>query len=264
MRMANQSALLIHGMFMTPLCWEDWIPYLAKKGIDAQAPAWPLHDEPPAAQRKRHPDPALGQLTLAQVVDTVAKVAETYKEPPVLIGHSMGGLVVQLLLQRGLGSCGIAIDSAPAKGVISLKWSFIKSNWGAVSPFADAKEPLLPSVDEFRYSFCHTLSPEATARVYDKYVVPESRLVGRATTTADAAIDFKKPHAPLLFIAGELDHIIPSSLNHTNYERYARESGVTEFEEMEGRTHFTIGDEGWEKVADCAVAFIEKHAKAGA
>jgi pimeloyl-ACP methyl ester carboxylesterase len=259
--MAKRSALLIHGMFMTPLCWEDWTPYLAKKGIDAKAPAWPFHEAPPAAQRKRHPDSQLGQLTLAQVVDAIANVAKTYAEPPVLIGHSMGGLVVQLLLQRGLGSCGIAIDSAPAKGVASLKWSFIKSNWGAVSPFVDRNEPFLPSPEEFRYAFCHTLSPEDTARVYERLVVPESRIVGRAATTADAAIDFKKPHAPLLFIAGELDHIIPASLNHTNYEKYTQESGVTEFEEMEGRTHYTIGDKGWEQVADCAIAFIEKHSR---
>jgi pimeloyl-ACP methyl ester carboxylesterase len=121
---------------------------------------------------------------------------------------------------------------------------------------------VLPSVDEFRCSFCHTLPPEEAARVYEKYVVPESRLVGRAPTSADGAIDFEKPHAPLLFIAGELDHIIPSSLNRTNYEKYAKQSGVTELEEMPGRTHYTIGDEGWEAVADRAIAFIEKHTRA--
>jgi pimeloyl-ACP methyl ester carboxylesterase len=261
--MAKRAALLIHGMFMNPLCWEEWIPYLAGKGIDAKAPPWPLHEDAPSAQRQRHPDAALGQLTLAQVVDAIAEVAKAYEEPPALIGHSMGGLVVQLLLQRGIGSCGVAIDSAPAKGVVSLKWSFLKSNWGAVSPFVDAKEPFLPSVEQFHYAFCHTLSLEDTERVYEKLVVPESRLVGRAPTTADAKIDFKKPHAPLLFIAGELDHIIPASLNYSNYEKYAEESGTTELEEMPGRTHFTLGQEGWEAVADCAVAFIEKHSSGG-
>lgn len=258
--MKKRSALLVHGMFMTPLCWESWIPYLAAKGIDAKAPAWPLHGTPPAEQRAKHPNPALGELTLPQVVDAIAQVAQSSAEPPVLIGHSMGGLIVQLLLQRGLGSCGIAIDSAPPKGAISLKWSFIKSNWGAVSPFANARQPLLPSLEEFHYSFCHTLTLEQTKAVYDKYVVPESRLVGRAPTSSAAQIDFKKPHKPLLFIAGELDHIIPSSLNRTNFKKYAPESGVTEFEELPGRTHYTVGDTGWEKVADLAVGFIEKHA----
>jgi hypothetical protein len=84
--MAPRSALLIHGMFMTPLCWEEWIPYLAKKGFDAKAPPWPLHEEAPQAQRTRHPDARLGQLTLAQVVDAIAEVTKGYAEPPALIG----------------------------------------------------------------------------------------------------------------------------------------------------------------------------------
>lgn len=259
--MARRTAILIHGMFMNPLCWEQWVPYLAARGIDAQCPAWPLHDASPAEQRQRHPDPALGKLTLQEVVETMAAVVRAQQEPPVLIGHSMGGLVVQLLLQEGLGSCGVVIDSAPAKGVLSLKWSFLKSNWSVVSPFVNAQEAFLPSVEDFRYSFCHTLDLESAKRVYEKYVVPESRLVGRAPTSTAAAIDFKKARAPLLFLSGELDHIIPASLNRSNAAKYRPEAGVTEYEEMKGRTHYTLGDAGWETVADRAVAFIEKHAR---
>jgi len=256
--MAKPVALLIHGMFMSPRCWEEWIPYFEEHGVDAKAPPWPMHEEPPRAQRTRHPDSQLGTLTLAQVVDAIAEVASALPEPPALVGHSMGGLIVQLLLQRGIGRCGVAIDSAPPKGVVSLKWSFIKSNWGVVSPFVEARDPFLPTLEQFRYAFCHTLSTEDAERVYEKLVVPESRLVGRGPTTPYAKIDFNKPHAPLLFLSGELDHIIPASLNRSNFGKYAKESGVTELQELQGRTHFTLGDTGWEAVADAALAFIKR------
>jgi len=255
----DADVVFIHGMFMTPLCWREWITHFEACGMKAIAPPWPMHEEAPRPQRVRHPDSQLGTLQLGAVVDAIAEVVEAQKSPPALVGHSMGGLVVQLLLQRGLGKCGVAIDSAPPKGVISLKWSFLKSNWGVVSPFVEAKVPYLPTVEEFRYAFAHNLSLEDAERVYEKYVVPESRLVGRGPTSAAAKIDFKKPHAPLLFIAGELDHIIPASLNRSNHAKYAPESGVTEFKEFPGRTHYTLGQEGWEDVAEAALEFIEKH-----
>ena len=159
------TVVFIHGMFMTPRCWDAWKQRFEQQGFKVLAPAWPLHDGEPAALRARHPDAALGRLTLAEVVDSYAKLIATLDEKPILIGHSMGGLVVQLLLQRGLAAAAVAIDSAPPKGVLSLKWSFLKSNWPVVSPFAKKDQPFLPSVEQFRYAFAHLLSPEAVRAI---------------------------------------------------------------------------------------------------
>jgi pimeloyl-ACP methyl ester carboxylesterase len=252
------KVLFIHGMFMTPRCWENWEPRFRARGHETLAAAWPEHDTPVEEQRRRHPSAALGALTLDTVLEHLRGVARSLGKPA-LVGHSMGGLLVQLLLQEGLGACGVAIDSAPPKGVISLKWSFLKSNWGAVSPFAKIDLPIDLSLEQFAYAFVNGLPPEEQHAAYDRYYVPESRRVGKGPTTPAAAIDFKKEHPPLLFLAGGNDHIIPASLNRSNHARYAKSPSVTELRELPGRTHFTIGQKGWEEVADLALEFIAKH-----
>lgn len=259
---APRTIVLIHGMFMTPACWQGWVERFTAQGYTVLAPAWPGHELPVAEQRRRHPDPARGALTLGEVVAHYEQVIRALPERPILMGHSMGGLVVQLLLQKGLGAAGVAIDSAPPKGVLSLKYSFLKSNWPVVSPFARKREPFLPSFDQFRYAFAHTL-PEAEARAaYDALVVPESRLVGNGPTTEAARIDFQAPRPPLLLLAGAEDHIIPASLNRSNFERYRKAPAVTELEDLPGRVHFVLGQRGWEEVADRALAWAAAHSGA--
>jgi alpha-beta hydrolase superfamily lysophospholipase len=152
----------------------------------------------------------------------------------------------------------VAIDSAPPKGVLSLKWSFLKSNWPVVSPFANKAQPFLQSVAQFRYAFAHTLALDAVKAVWEAEVVPESRRVGNGPTSAAARIDFRAEHAPLLMIAGGADHIIPASLNRTNFRKYAASPSLTELHEFPGRTHYTLGDAGWEAVADYALDWIAK------
>lgn len=258
--MSRPDVVFIHGMFMTPRCWDGWVARFEAHGLACLAPAWPHHDRPVEEQRARHPDPEVGALTLADVVASYRQVLEGL-DRPVLVGHSMGGLVVQLLLQEGLGRSGVAIHSAPPKGVVSLKWSFIKSNWGIVNPFVSAKEPWLPTLEQFQYGFVNGL-PEALQReAWETQVVPESRQVGGGPNTAAGVIDFAKPRPPLLFVAGSADHMIPASLNRSNFDRYeakkAASGNHTVFEEQAGRTHYTLGQEGWEAVADRVIRWAD-------
>jgi pimeloyl-ACP methyl ester carboxylesterase len=194
-------------------------------------------------------------------VHQYAKIIAVLDDKPILVGHSMGGLVVQILLQRGLGAAGIAIDSAPPKGVISLRWSFLRSNWPVINPFAHKDQPYMMPLDGFRYAFAHTLSDAELRAAYDSQVVPESRRVGNGPTTAVARIDFKAQHAPLLFIAGGADRIIPASLNYDNYKKYAASPSLTEFHEFPGRTHYTLAQANWEEVADFAIDWARKNAE---
>lgn len=250
--------VFIHGMFVTPKCWDGWMERFQMAGYSCQAPPWPGRDATVDELRKRHPDATLGQLTLSKIVDAYDALIRSLDAPPVLIGHSMGGLIVQLLIARGLGARGVAIDSAPPKGVVSAKWSFLKSNWPVISPFVKQEEPFLMNLEQFAYSFAHTLPAAEQQRVYTQQVVPESRLVGRAALTPAAYIDFAKAHAPLLFLAGELDHIIPPSLNRANVGKYKHKESITAFREFAGRTHYIIGQEGWTEVADFVKQWIEK------
>jgi len=248
----SRSIVFVHGMFVTPRCWDRWVERYQQAGLQCHAPPWPGRDRPIAELRARHPDPELGKLTLPEIVDAYDAFIRALPEPPALIGHSMGGLIVQLLLQRGLGAAGVAIDSAPPKGVSSAKWSFLKSNWPVISPFADKLQPYFMPLSGFIYAFAHTLDAEAQRAAYQQQVVPESRQVGRGPLGAAAKIDFTRPHAPLLLIAGELDRIIPASLNRANHAKYRDPGSVTAYKEFPGRTHYIIGQPGWQEVADFA------------
>ena len=249
--------VFIHGMFMTPLCWEGWVDYYAAQGHRCLALAWPGRDRPVEELRRAHPDPELGKLTLRDVVEHLAGAIQKLDEKPVLVGHSMGGLAVQLLAQRGLATAAVAIDSAPPQGVFTTEWSFVKSNWPAINPFAPAGRPVEMTFGHFQYAFVNTLPPAFQRAAYDRYVVPESRRVPLQSLTGVAGIDFKRPHPPLLLTAGSIDHIIPASLNRSNYARYKQSPSVTDFKEFAGRTHFLIGQDGWQAIADFVLAWLK-------
>jgi pimeloyl-ACP methyl ester carboxylesterase len=243
-------------MYMTPLCWEHWVDHFRANGCNCIAPAWPGRDEPVDILRKRHPDPQLGRLTLSNVLERLTSTIKALKEKPVLIGHSMGGLAVQVLLQRDLAAAGVAIDSAPPMGVFTTTWSFLKANWPHITPFASQSSPIAMSFERFQYAFANTLSLAEQRAAYDKYVVPESRRVPRESLTTK--IDFKKPHAPLLLIAGSADNIIPASLCKANYAKYRQSPSSTDFKEFAGRTHFIIGQDNWKEVADYVLAWLSE------
>ncbi len=258
--MQTKDIVFIHGMFMTPLCWENWVDYYQSKGYRCLAPAWPGRDTPIESQRKKHPDPELGRLKLLDVVACMEKAVKGLEGKPVIIGHSMGGLVVQLLLQRDLVIAGVAIHPAPPQGVLTATWSFLKANFPAINPFVPVDQPVEMSFEAFQYAFVNTLPLAEQRAAYDRYVVPESRGVPTQSLTSAARVDFKRPHAPLLITAGEKDHIIPASLNRTNYRKYQNAESTTDFKEYPGRDHFVIGERGWQEVADFVLAWLEEKA----
>jgi alpha-beta hydrolase superfamily lysophospholipase len=254
--MKSKTIVFVHGMYMNPLCWEHWVDYYQSKGYKCLAPAWPGRDQPVDTLRQQHPDPQLSKLTLSKVLEHFTDTIKKLDEKPVIIGHSMGGLVVQLLLQKDLAAAGVAIDSAPPLGVITAKWSFLKSNWPHITPFVSQNSPIEMSFERFQYTFVNGLPLAEQRAAYERYVVPESRRVPRESLTA--RVDFKKPHPPLLVIAGSADHIIPASLNKSNFARYKSSSSVTDYKEFAGRTHFIIGQKKWEEVADYVLAWLNE------
>jgi alpha-beta hydrolase superfamily lysophospholipase len=254
--MKSKTIVFIHGMYMNPLCWEKWIDTYQAKGYRCLAPAWPGRDQPVEALRKHHPDPQLGQLTLSDVLEHFANTFKTLDEKPVLIGHSMGGLAVQLLLQRDLAVAGIAIDSAPPLGVLSTKWSFLKSNWPHITPFVSQSNPIEMTFERFQYTFVNGMALAEQQAAYERYVVPESRRVPRESLTA--RVDFTKPHAPLLLIAGTNDHLIPATLVKFNHAKYRHSPSITDLKEFAGRTHFIIGQKNWEEVADYSLEWLNE------
>jgi len=255
----TNTIVFVHGMFMTPLCWENWVKFFEGKKYTVLNPSWPLHDTTVTEQVKKNPDMEKGKVTLADVVGHYRTVVKGLKEKPILIGHSMGGLVVQILLNEGLAAGAIAIDTAPPRFVISLKWNFIKSNWGVLSPFVNDRETFYPSLAEFSFAFVNGMEESERKAVYEKHVVPESRLVGKGPTTTTASIKGDRKREPLLLIAGGQDNIVPASLNRSNFKVYAKSKSITEFKEFSDRNHWLIGSKGWEDLATFVLEWIHKN-----
>jgi pimeloyl-ACP methyl ester carboxylesterase len=215
----TKTIVFIHGMFMTPLCWEHWVSRYQAQGYTCLAPAWPGRDKPIETLRKNHPDPELGRLNLTHIVEHLTGLIRQLNEKPVLIGHSMGGLVTQILLQRDLAAAGVAIDSAPPVGVFTTVPSFLKSNWPMINPLVSASQPRLMPFEDFQYAFVNGLPlaeqrglrPLRRARVADD----PPRIAGpdwqnRFQETAPAAPAhrrFNRPHHPRLAQQNQLREI---------------------------------------------------------
>ncbi len=256
--MKSRTIVFVHGMYMTSLCWAPWMKYFEASGYRCLAPAWPGRDKPAEVLRRNHPDAQLGRLTLTTVLEHLDQTIRSLEEQPILVGHSMGGLIVQLLRQRNLAAATIAIDSAPPQWVFTTKWSFLKSNWAHITPFAQWSEPVWMSFERFQYAFVNGLPLEEQQSAYELLVVPESRRVPAESLTHVGRIDFRKNGTPLLLIAGSNDHIIPASLNRTNYSRYRKSGSRVDFRTFEGRTHFIIGQKNWEEVAGWVERWLQE------
>lgn len=248
------TVIFIHGLYLNARSWQPWVERFEAEGWEVLAPDWPGHAGEPAKLRES-PPAELRELDLADVTEFYRKLVKAQPTPPVLVGHSMGGLIVQILLSEGLGRGGVALHSAPPKGLMSMKLSFLRSNTASLSL---RKKPVLMSPKKFNYAFTNDLTRAQSAPFYNELVVPESRVAAGGPLTKQAKVNFKAKHAPLLMIAGKEDHVIPYKLNRKNAKKWKKEAGDIEFEAMPGRTHLTLAEPGWEAVADRVIQWAGK------
>ncbi len=255
--LSTKKIVFIHGMFVTKKCWDDWVTHFNSRGYSCYAPAWPLKDLSPEQLRAKHPDKeGEGKVTLSDVLSSYEKYVRGMAGEATLIGHSMGGLIVQLLLSKGLGSAGVAIDSAPPRGVVTTNLSFLKANWPILNPLSFSTIPLMLTKRQFQYAFAGHLNGSSLDQAYEG-IVPQSKLVARGALTSVAKVDFAGKTAPLLLIAGEQDNIIPASLNESNYNRYSKNNSRTDFIVFPRRTHYLINDESWQEIADHIIGWLD-------
>ena len=253
--MITKDIVFIHGAWVTPLCWEHFQPFFEERGYRTQAPPWPGKD-PSIEEQRAIPSSQLLALGVKQIVNQYASIIEASPTPPILVGHSFGGLFVQLLLARGLGAAGVAIDSAPPRGVFTFYPSVLRSLGRVLlSPKGWDRILHLP-FSNFSYSFVNTFSPEDQRAAYDRYVVPETgrpffqAAVSLVNPWSPTKVDFgKTPRAPLLLVAGGSDHIVPAAVNRSNYRKYRKSAATTAFKEFPGRSHLVIAQAGWQEVA---------------
>ncbi|MFJ2519203.1 alpha/beta hydrolase [Cellulosimicrobium cellulans] len=253
------TVVLIHGLWMTPRSWEHWVTHYEAKGLTVLTPAYPGFEIEVEALREN--PQVIADLTVPETVDHLAAVVEELATPPIIMGHSFGGVMTQLLLARGLGAAAVVIDSAPTEGVHVTPVSQARSLFPALRNPANRRRAVAFTPEEFHYAFTNTLSAEESQRVYDRYAIAApgawvweyGLFANFKPGPQETWVDYTADRAPLLFIAGSEDHIMPPAVNRSNAKHYHRSPAVTEYVELEGRDHWTCAAPGWEAVADHAL-----------
>lgn len=252
-----ETIVFITGAFVSHHIWDHWIAYFQEKGYKAIAPAWPHKNGTVQELRNRPDDTALAQLRLSELTQHYADIIAALPAKPIVIGHSLGGLIAQLLVNRDLVAAGVAIHSVPPKGIFSFEWPFLKSIWKPLGFFTSGKTTHMMSFKAWKYAFTNGMAEADQLTGYETYCIPESKQVLRDALTDMAKIDFNKTHPPLLFVTGTTDHITPNSLVYENYLKYNKNHSVTDHKEFKDRNHFVLGLPTWHDEADYIASWID-------
>jgi len=254
----SKHIVFVTGAFVSNLGWDKWISYFEQQGYIVTAPAWPEKAGSPAVLRQKHPNHELAKVTLTEVVDHYASIISSLPELPIVIGHSLGGLITQLLVQRDLAALAVAYHSVPAQGVLSFKWSFLKSVTPAFGFLSSVEDTYLMPFRHWQYTFTNGMPLDYQKTTYDQLVIPESKRALRGAISKEGKIDFKRPHVPLLFVSGSEDNIMPASLNYSNYKKYRNGTSVINYKEFPGRNHLAMDHQNWKEDADYILNWIGK------
>ena len=259
--MASNNIVLIHGLWMTPLSFEFWAHLYTERGYRVHAPSWPCMERDIRALR-RAPDAYAG-LGIRQIVDHYEQFVLALDEPPILVGHGIGGLVVQALLDRGLGICGVAVASAPIRGIWTLPYSKMRVVTPQLIDPRNTGRPVVLTPAQFHYAFMNNSSRDEASRFHERYVVPGPRRVLLQTELAnlnpfaETAINVRRNNrAPLLLIAASQDHMAPPVMVRAIARAYRDSFATTDYREFQGRTHLIIAQSGWQEVANYALDWV--------
>jgi alpha-beta hydrolase superfamily lysophospholipase len=251
---------------MTALSWEDWVARYQERGFNVIARSWPGMEGDIDALRAD--TSAIDDLGIDQILEHYEGIIEGLDSRPIIMGHSFGGAFTQVLLDRGLGAAGVGIDASAVKGITKLPLSTLRSAWSGLRNPANRHRPIEMTSAEFHYAFTNTLDEDAAARAYARYAAPGpggvlfDGALANLTPGAATAVDFANDdRAPLLLIAGGDDHVVPAAVDRQTAKKQERSSALTEYREFPGRTHFTLGQPGWEEVADYALDWALEHAR---
>jgi pimeloyl-ACP methyl ester carboxylesterase len=257
--------VFIHGLWLLPSSWDRWAELFEEAGYSAVTPSWP--DDPETVDEARaHPDVLAGK-TLGQVADHVAEVIGALSTKPAVMGHSTGGLLAQMLADRGLSAATVAIDPGPFRGVLPLPISALRSAAPVLANPLNRSRAVSLTLDQFKYGWANALSDDEAKELYESYHVaaPGVALMQMANANinprTEAKLDPANPNrGPLLIIDGEVDHTVPWAIANASYKRQSRNPGVTEIVKIPNRGHSLTIDSGWREVADTALRFVRRFA----
>jgi pimeloyl-ACP methyl ester carboxylesterase len=254
---SKRNVVLIHGLFLNHDSWDGWIERYKRRGVEATALPWPGL-EGSVAELRTNPEP-LTQLDIKKVLEHLMGIIKKCEEPPIIIGHSFGGLFAQLLAYHDLGAAIVGVDSTAPAGVLELPFSTLKASAPVLANPLNLGKATMLTPEQFHYAFTNTVSEDESKRLYDRYAIPCANRVlfegafENFAPHSPARIDVKASRPPVLLIAGGADHLVTPSYTRSNFELIAKADAITAHKEFQGRPHFTGAVQGWEEVADYAL-----------
>jgi pimeloyl-ACP methyl ester carboxylesterase len=257
--------VFIHGLWLLPSSWDRWAELFEQSGYAALTPSWP--DDPETVEQARANPDVFAKKTLGQIADHTAEIIGELEKRPAVMGHSTGGLLAQIIADRGLSAATVAIDPGPFRGVLPLPLSSLKSAKPVLANPLNRGRAVTLTLDQFKYGWANALSDEEAKELYETFHVaaPGVALMQMANANlnpfTEAKLDPKNPQrGPLLIIDGEVDHTVPWAIANASYKKQSANEAVTEIEKIPNRGHSLTIDGGWREVAERALAFVKRFA----
>ncbi len=255
--------VFIHGLWLLPSSWDNWAEFFEGAGYAAVTPDWP--DDPATVEEARANPDVLAGKTLKQIADHTAEVIGALNAKPAVMGHSTGGLLAQMIADRGLSAATVGIDPGPFRGVLPLPISALRSAAPVLKNPLNKGKAITLTLDQFKYGWANALDDDEAKQLYETYHVaaPGVALMQMANANlnpfTEAKLDPKNPdRGPLLIIDGEKDHTVPWAIANASYKRQSRNEAVTEIKKIPNRGHSLTIDSGWREVAQAALDFVKR------
>jgi non-heme chloroperoxidase len=259
----KQPVVFVHGLWLLPSSWDRWAAVFEEAGYAALTVSWP--DDPDTVQEAlAHPE-VFAHKKVGMIADHIEDVIAALTRKPALVGHSIGGLLVQMLAGRAIAAATVAVDPGPFRGVLPLPYHLIRATEPVWRNPANHHRAVPLTFEEFRYGFANAVDEEQAKRLYDTFAVPASgtpifqAASANLNPVTEAKVNIANPdRGPLLIISGEKDNTVPPSVAHAAYQRQRHNPGVTEVADMPNRGHSLVIDDEWREVADTALAFVQR------
>lgn len=260
-----QPVVFIHGLWLLAESWDPWSEKFRDAGYAVLTPGWP--DDPETATEARAEPERLAHKKILQVADHFAELIGGLDRKPVIVGHSFGGLLAQILAGRGLSAATVAISPAPFQGVLPLPFSALKSASPILGNPLNYSRAVGLTFEQFRYAFANAVDETEARRLYEAHAVPApgaplfQDAVANFNPWSEAKVDSRTDErGPLLVIGGAQDHTVPPAVSKAAFAIQQGNVGVTRYVEMPDRGHALTIDSGWQAVAETALSFVEEFA----
>ena len=260
--MAKRTVVFIHGLWLHSSSWQAWMDFFSQHDYPVLNPGWPGDGRTVEGSRKNGQN--IGNRGVKEVADSYAAIIGTLNQPPIIIGHSFGGLIAQILLGRGMAAAGIAIDPAPMKGIWQLPFSALRSSWSVLRNPFNLKKAVPLTFEQFRYAFGNAIPEDEARTLYQKWTIPApARPLFQAAIASFLGSETKvdtgnAARGPLLITGGEKDHIVPAVLSRVAAGKY-NAGRVTDYKLFEARGHTLAIDHGWRELAEYSLLWLNRN-----